>query len=421
MVYLAPLVQIKNSSVFTLKLTDSDLKQGNVIVQAGFGDYITFLYNKVNIYKNFIILFILSATLFFIIYFLLNDLSPLYCIYEETERKISVANELAKNVNSSVTDNNTNINVEKPDLHIHNPNVNLPSSVGTAISSLGASGAVSAGIYAFAQGAKRGSMPITAKAGMVALGGGIGGVLFVGTNAVNTWTQKSLDCSKNNISNNDKNSGGTYPASSVIEEGDSVENVLNLFYCNLLLSVFILLLLVTLLYLYINKTKIKQLVMFVNWVLLVITSFISIYIAYSLVEDIDIISNIYQDDRTVSVLKNADSNVTDGIKLAMEFLYANLVLSISILLLLYYLIILYMNTKILNEKWDLSFIKKIIGEGFYYYFMKGFTFTSKSNKLWMLFGFILLIIASVSSISFAYFLIVHIDIITEMYQNTKYK
>lgn len=236
--------------------------------------------------------------------------------------------------------------------------------MGTAISSLGASGAVSAGIYAFAQGAKRGSMPITAKAGMVALGGGIGGVLFVGTNAVNTWTQKSLDCSKNNISNNDKNSGGTYPASSVIEEGDSVENVLNLFYCNLLLSVFILLLLVTLLYLYINKTKIKQLVMFVNWVLLVITSFISIYIAYSLVEDIDIISNIYQDDRTVSVLKNADSNVTDGIKLAMEFLYANLVLSISILLLLYYLIILYMNTKILNEKWDLSFIKKIIGEGF---------------------------------------------------------
>jgi hypothetical protein len=131
-------------------------------------------------------LFILSATLFFIIYFLLKDLSPLYCIDEETEIKISVANSLAKNVNSNVTDNNTNINVEKPNLHIHNPNVNLPSSVGTAISSLGASGAVSAGIYAFAQGAKRGSMPITAKAGMVALGGCIGGVIFVGTNAVNT-------------------------------------------------------------------------------------------------------------------------------------------------------------------------------------------------------------------------------------------
>jgi hypothetical protein len=97
------------------------------------------------------------------------------------------------------------------------------------------------------------------------------------------------------------------------------------------------------------------------------------------------------------------------------------VISISILLLLYYLIILYMNTKILNEKWDLSFIKKIFGEGFYYYFIKGFTFTSKSNKLWMLFGFILLIITNISSIYFAHILIVHIDIITEMYQNTKYK
>lgn len=42
-------------------------------------------------------------------------------------------------------------------------------------------------------------------------------MVFVGTNAVNTWTQKSLDCSKNNLSNNYKNSGGgTYPASSVI-------------------------------------------------------------------------------------------------------------------------------------------------------------------------------------------------------------
>lgn len=138
----------RNSSLFNFKLTDSDLKQGNVIAEAGFGNYITFLSNKVNTYKNFIILFILSATLLFLIYFLLNDLSPLYCIDEETERKISVANELAKNVNSNITDNNTNINVEKPDLHIHNPNVNLPSSVGTAISSLGASGAVSAGIYA---------------------------------------------------------------------------------------------------------------------------------------------------------------------------------------------------------------------------------------------------------------------------------
>jgi hypothetical protein len=76
---------------------------------------------------------------------------------------------------------------------------------------------------------------------------------------------------------------------------------------------------------------------------------ISIYIAYSLIEDIDIISDIYQKHRTVSVLENGNNN-TDGVKLAMEFLYANLVISISILLLLYYLIILYMNTKILNEK-----------------------------------------------------------------------
>jgi predicted PurR-regulated permease PerM len=113
----------------------------------------------------------------------------IFCNFYFSDPVLSQGNNLSESINSTkevnVTDNNTN-NVEKPDLHVHNPNVNLPSSVGTAISSLGASGAVSAGIYALSQGAKRGSMPITAKAGMVALGGGIGGVLFVGTSAVNT-------------------------------------------------------------------------------------------------------------------------------------------------------------------------------------------------------------------------------------------
>lgn len=80
--------------------------------------------------------------------------------------------------------------------------------------------------------------------------------------------------------------------------------------------------------------------------------------------------------------------------------------------------VLHFNTKIINNKWEFTYIKYILGE-YYSYFDKILKFTSKSNELWMLFGWILLILACIFSTCIAFFLINYIDIITEVYENYK--
>jgi hypothetical protein len=82
---------------------------------------------------------------------------------------------------------------------------------------------------------------------------------------------------------------------------------------------------------------------------------------------------------------------------------------------------MYINSKIINEGWDLSFIKKIFGERFYYYFMKIYSYGSKTNQAWIIFGFIILIVASIVSMIIAYSLIKYIDLITELYEYYKNK
>ena len=404
----------KNPSIFNLNFTDSEVKQGNVIVQSGLGIDILFLYNKVNKYKNFIILFILSATLLFIIYFLLNDFSPLYCIDEETERKISVANELAKNVNSNVSNNNTNLNIQNPDLHLHNPNINVPSSIGTSI---GIGGTVSSGIYALSQAKRVTAMPIGAKAGMVALGGIIGGTAFVTANYMNTYAQKSLNSSSSN--SNDKNDPYS-SASSILEYGDSTDSIMYFLNLNFIVSIFMLCLSLLLIYMYV-KNRNKSTIINIIWILLITISSLSIYLAYNLTEDIDIISQVYQKTTGVSTTKAYDNHHSyrNEADKTVEFLTANMLFSISIFFLLYLLMVLHINTKIINNKWEFTYIKYILGEYYYSYFYKLLKLTSKSNELWMLFGWILLIIACLFSTCIAFFLINYIDIITEVYLNSK--
>ena len=160
-------------------------------------------------------MFILSATLFFMIDFLLNDISPLYCIDEETERKL----ETVKDIN--VKPNVSNVNVQNPDLDIHNPNIQIPSSI---VTSKGIDGTVSAGIYALAQSKKVAAMAVGAKAATVALGGILGVGAFVAANYFNTKAQNSL---KN--SNDGPNKATKYnpycDVSYIIEDGGSVENI----------------------------------------------------------------------------------------------------------------------------------------------------------------------------------------------------
>jgi hypothetical protein len=102
------------------------------------------------------------------------------------------------------------------------------------------------------------------KAGAVALGGVLGGFGFVATSYVNTRLQNSLE-SDNNSGNSTSNSGnstnstgnnGPYgEASSMIDEGDGINEIMNFLYSNLFVSICILSLLIILLYLYRNYKK----------------------------------------------------------------------------------------------------------------------------------------------------------------------
>ncbi len=67
------------------------------------------------------------------------------------------------------------------------------------------------------------------------------------------------------------------------------------------------------------------------------------------------------------------------------------------------------------------FIEKFFGKRLYYYFMKMYLYGSKTNQAWMIFSFILLIIASITSIIIACSLIKYIDLITKLYEHYKNK
>ena len=119
-----------------------------------------------------------------------------------------------------------------------------------------------------------------------------------------------------------------------------------------------------------------------------------------------------------SVLEDSENN-SSTIETIMDLLNSNLVLNMCILYLLVALAVLFISTKVVSKKYNLTFIKNIFGERFYYYFIKGLSYTNKSNEIWMFIVWILLIIASLGTTYIAYLLITHIDIISETYQNSK--
>lgn len=332
-----------------------------------------------------------------------------YCLDEETAKKL--AEETARKVT-----NNDNFGV-----HVHNPNINVTNNWGKAASNLGIGGAVSAGIYAVSQQKRVVAAPVGVKAGAIALGGIMGGFAFATSSALNTRLQNSLE--SNNSSEDSTSSTGTNgpygEASSMIDKGDGINEIMNFLYSNLFVGVCILFLLVILLYLYKNYRK-KELFLFILWISLLVISLLSIYLAYNLTEDIYIISRIYQENTNKSVVnyKTLDSSVNQ-VEETMKLLYGNLGITICIFYGLILLIALFINTKIIKSKWEFTFIKNIFGSRYHRYFMKVLTFTSKSNELWMYIIWTILILGSLFSIYIAYSLIEHIDIITELYQYYK--
>lgn len=95
----------------------------------------------------------------------------IYFLEDETDKALA-----------SIKDNNVNI---------HNPNLVLPNCLGNAVASLGVGGAVAAGMTTGCALMKSGGV----KSGVTALGGAIGGALFVSTNYIKTIAQKKAECS----------------------------------------------------------------------------------------------------------------------------------------------------------------------------------------------------------------------------------
>lgn len=84
------------------------------------------------------------------------------------------------------------------------------------------------------------------------------------------------------------------------------------------------------------------------------------------------------------------------------------------LYLLVILALLYIINIILENKWELIFIKNTFGLRFYNLFMRGLNYSSSFNKLFIIIIWIILFVSSVNSTYFAYFLRNNIETISNI-------
>lgn len=105
----------------------------------------------------------------------------------------------------------------------------------------------------------------------------------------------------------------------------------------------------------------------------------------------------------------------------MSLLNANHILHLCILYLPIALMILFISTMILENKWNLIFIRNIFGEWFYNLVIKSLSYTGKYNRIWMFIGWVFLVIASLVTLYISGYLMNNIDIISEIVQQSKPK
>lgn len=105
----------------------------------------------------------------------------------------------------------------------------------------------------------------------------------------------------------------------------------------------------------------------------------------------------------------------------MSLLNANHILHLCILYLPIALMILYVSTMIVENKWNLIFIKNIFGEWFFNLVIKSLSYTGKYNRIWMLIGWVFLVFASLVALYISYYFVNNIDIISEIVQQSKAK
>lgn len=105
-----------------------------------------------------------------------------------------------------------------------------------------------------------------------------------------------------------------------------------------------------------------------------------------------------------SMLDSGDDNFTT-MGTIIDLIDYNLILNICIYNLLFVLLILFITSKARTNQLSLIFIKNNFGERIHNFVIKILSFTSKSNKAWIIIILILLILACLSIIYIAQFLI----------------
>src|SRR5436190_1513241 len=115
-------------------------------------------------------------------------------------------------------------------------------------------------------------------------GGIVGGVVI--TPGFNISDLQNEDDNNNNSNNNSNNNDGSFSANCIIEEGDSIDSVINIICFNLFIFFCIFLLFILLIYLYKNR---KAILLFITRIYLILFSSIFLYIVYNLSEYIGLI------------------------------------------------------------------------------------------------------------------------------------
>lgn len=120
--------------------------------------------------------------------------------------------------------------------------------------------------------------------------------------------------------------------------------------------------------------------------------------------------------KSMSENYNSDTDYLDAV---IGLLDTNLLLHFCILYLLICLPVLYITTNISTDKLNINFIKNTFGINTHNLIVKLLKYVSKTNKIWRVIIWILLIIACLGTIYISYFISLNIDTISEIYQNNK--
>ena len=221
-------------------------------------------------------------------------------------------------------------------LSINNSTFNIPDSIATGLTNLGTGAAVAAGLKAGASIAKTSGLPPTAKIGVLAATGILGGATATLASGANSIFQKKIDSAlvksvKSNPTTPTSpptSNTGSSTAFSVEPSGADIDTVLTFLNSYFILECCILYLLLSLMIFYLSNMalenklnlifiknifgerfynllikslsyagKYNRIWMFITWVLSVFGSIIALLVSYFILNNIDIISEIVQQSK----------------------------------------------------------------------------------------------------------------------------